>query len=194
VTQTVPETLQIESPYFNPFGAPLLLASVDSSIVIAATYTRGNIVWSGTQIGGSISGTLVSTQGQGHDGSVRPNDESSKQATVTVSGNYLLKTLEHENLVTGTAVDEGTISWSSMTPSSLNARGDYNGNSTIPIAPSADCSPTGLPGTCTMTTFQSAGHFRMNGMSGKYSTEWGIPGLLPVSTVSASVSQQSSDD
>jgi hypothetical protein len=170
-TQTVAETMRIESPYFNPFGAPIVLASADNSIIIAATYTRGNMQWTGTQVGGAISGTLDTTQ---------------------VSGILNMTTSEHENLVTGTATDKGTISFSSMTPKSLNARGSYTGTSTIPTTGTWDCSAmTGIPGTCAQTGFQSTGKFAMGGMSGTYWTTWGVPALGCSSTLSATVPQNS---
>ncbi len=167
-TQTVTETMQFESPYWNPFGAPIVLASTDNSIIIAATYTRGTIVWKGTQVGGTIAGLL---------------------GTTPASGSYTLTSGEVENLVNGSAIDAGQIQFSSMTPSSLNARGFYGGNSSIPTSPTVDCSPAGLPGTCTATGFLSTGKFRMGGITGSYSTNWGIPALQPTSTLTAQVSQ-----
>jgi hypothetical protein len=184
-TQTVAETLQIESPYFNPGGMPIVLASTDNSIVIAATYTQGTIRWDSSTVGGAITGTLGSTP---------------------ASGMFSMTTSELENLVTGTATDSGKISFSSMTPTSLNAKGDYTGTSTIPTAGAFDCSgTTGIPGTCTETGFQSTGKFTMNsngngngnndkgngnaGITGTYSTTWGVPALGFVSSVSATVSQ-----
>ena len=173
-TQTVAETLQIESPYFNPWGAPIVLASTDSSIVIAATYTKGSILWAGTSLVGTIAGTLDTT---------------------AVSGAFSMTNVEYENLVAGTASDSGSITYSSMTPSSLNANGHYTGTSTIPTTGTSDCSAvTGIPGTCTATGFQSAGGFTFTGDSnptivGTYSTAWGSSALAFVSSVSATVSQ-----
>jgi hypothetical protein len=156
-TQTVPETMQIESPYFNPWGAPIVLASLDSSIVIAATYTPGDIKWTGTTVGGAMLGTLGTTQ---------------------ASGMFNMTSSESENLVTGNSTDKGTISFSSMTPSSLNVKGHYVGTSTIPTTGTSDCSAmTGMPGTCTETGFQSIGQFTMSGISGSYNTSWGVPAL-----------------
>jgi len=170
-TQTVSETMQIESPYFNPWGAPIVLASTDNSIVIAATYTTGNIIWAGTKVGGAMFGTLGTTQ---------------------ASGAFNMTSSEFENLVTGKSFDAGTISFSSMTPSSLNARGFYTGTSTIPTTGTSDCSAsTGIPGTCTETGFQSIGQFTMSGISGSYNTSWGVPALGFSSSVSATVSQYS---
>ena len=168
-TQTVPEALSIESPYFNPWGAPIVLASADNSIVIAATYTQGSILWMGTKVGGAIVGTL---------------------GTSTASGTFNMTSAEYEDLVKGIAFDAGTISLSAMTPSSLNSRGFYTGSSTIPTTGTSDCSAlTGIPGTCTMTGFQSTGHFNMNGMSGSYSTSWGVPALGFSSSITATVGQ-----
>jgi len=194
-TQTVPETMQIESPYFNPFGAPIVLASADNAIVIAATYTRGTIAWTGTQFAGQIVGLLGTTQ---------------------VSGVFNMTSSEHENLVTGTANDKGTMSFNSMTPSSLSVKGTYTGSSTIPTTNTSDCSfLTGIPGTCTETGFQSTGKFWMsqssptasdhesghssgsNGnsqsISGSYSGTWGVPALGCLTSITATVSQTSND-
>ena len=168
-TQTLPETLQIESPYFNPWGAPIVLASTDNAIVIAATYTQGSILWAGTKVGGAMFGTL---------------------GTTPVSGAFNMTSGELENLVTGNAIDAGTISFSSMTPSSLNAKGIYTGTSSIPTTGTYDCSAsTGIPGTCTETGFQSIGHFTMSAISGSYDTTWGVPALGFSSAVSATVGQ-----
>ncbi len=183
-TSTVAETMSIESPYFNPFGAPIVMASADNSIIIAATYTQGTIDWTGTQVAASIVGTLNTAQ---------------------ASGMVTMTTSETENLVKGTAVDTGSIQFSSMTPSSLNSQGTFHGTSTIPTAGSFDCSAaTGMPGTCTETGFQSTGKFSMGSnqqgdnqgnhqdsqTTGSYSTSWGVPALGFSSTVSATVGQQ----
>jgi hypothetical protein len=168
-TQTVPETMQIESPYFNPWGAPIVMASTDNSIVIAATYTQGSILWAGTKVGGAMFGTIGTTQ---------------------TSGMFNMTSGEFENLVTGKSIDAGVISFSSMTPLSLNANGFYVGTSTIPTTGTSDCSAsTGIPGTCTETGFQSIGQFTMSGISGSYNTTWGVPALGFSSSVSATISQ-----
>jgi hypothetical protein len=168
-TQTVSETMQIESPYFNPFGAPIVLASTDNSIIIAATYTKGSIMWAGTNVGGVMVGTLGTTK---------------------TSGTFNMTSGELENLVTGNSIDAGTISFSSMTQSSLDAKGFYVGTSTIPTTGTSDCSAmTGIPGTCTETGFQSIGQFTMSGITGSYNTMWGVPALGFSSSVSATVSQ-----
>ncbi len=167
-SQTLPEVMQIESPYFNPFGAPIVIASADNAIVIAATYTKGSIAWSGTNVVGAINGTL---------------------GTTPVSGTFSMTSGENENMVTGTATDSGIIAFSSMTPSSLNVQGSYSGSSTIPLTGSYDCSAaTGIPGTCTETGFLSTGTFSMKSASGTYSTTWGIPALGFTSSISATVS------
>jgi hypothetical protein len=169
--RTVVETLQIESPYFNPWGAPLILATPDGAVVIAATYTHGNIIWMGTQEGGQISGTL------GVD---------------AVSGDFSMTSNEVENLVSGTSIDGGTIFYSSMTPSYLDGPGFFYGTSTIPVAGSYDCSAnTGIPGTCTETGFQSTGYFQTAALAGNYTSTWGVPALGFSSSVSASWNQLS---
>ena len=171
-TQTETETLQIESPYFNPWGAPLVLASADYSVVIAATYTQGTILWAGTTLVGTIAGALGSTP---------------------ASGAFSMTTNELENMVTGTSTDAGSVTYSGMTPSVLNSKGQFTGTSTIP-APTvgSDCSATtGIPGTCTLTGFQSTGSFTTKGpssMTGTYSTLWGASALSFATSVTAKVS------
>ena len=166
-TLTQSETLVVESPYWNPYGGPIYLVSTDNAIAIVATYTQGTILWNGAQTGGYITGTF--------DGS-------------GVSGTFSQTSSEYENLVTGNAVDAGTIQFSTNV-AALNARGFYTGTDTIPLAGSKDCSPLMLPYTCTETGFQSNGNFRAGGMSGTYSTTWGVPAYLFSSTVLATVSQ-----
>jgi len=165
--QTMPETLVVESPYWNPYGGPIYLVSPDQAIVIVASYTQATILWTGAQTAGYISGTLGST---------------------AVSGTFGQTSVENENLVTGTATDTGTIQFNTNI-ASLNSRGTYTGTDYIPLAGSSDCSPVGLPYTCTLTGFQSQGNFRAAGMSGTYSTSWGVPAYTFVSTVSATVGQ-----
>ena len=177
--QAVAETLQIESPYFNPWGAPIVIASGDGSFVVAATYTKGSILWAGTTLAGTIVGTL---------------------GNAAASGMFTMTNTEYENLVAGTASDSGSITYSSMTPSSLNAKGHYSGTSNIPTAGAIDCSAaTGIPGTCSYTGFQSAGSFTFNGkdnsgLTGTYSTTWGAPALSFVSTVSGAMPQGDGSD
>ncbi len=168
--QSVPETLVVESPYWNPYGGPIYLVSPDSAIVIVATYTQATILWTGAQTGGYISGTLGSNP---------------------VSGTFSQTSIENENLVTGTATDTGTIQFNTNI-ASLNSRGTYSGSDYIPSAGSSDCSPATLPYTCTLTGFQSNGNFRAPGMSGTYSTSWGVPAYGFTSTVSATVGQTGS--
>jgi hypothetical protein len=166
-SQTKSETLEFESPYFNPFGGPILLSSPDGSIVIAATYTQGTILWVGTQLGGQMIGTLGSTP---------------------VTGSFNMTSNENENLVLGDAIDAGVLQFSSMSPSSLNGGGVYIGLSTIPTAGTKDCSIlTGVPGTCTETGFQSTGEFFIPRISGGYSSSWGVPALGFSSAIRASV-------
>jgi len=174
-TQTQSETLVVESAYWSPYSGPIYLVSPDQLIAIVATYTQGSILWNGAQTGGTITGTYNSNP---------------------VSGTFTQTSSEYENLVTGNAVDAGTIQFSTNV-AALNAKGFYTGTDTIPYPPPAlnsfgnptDCSPSTLPFTCTETGFQSNGNFRAGGMSGTYSTSWGIPAYAFSSTVIATVSQ-----
>ena len=191
-------TMMLENPYFNPFGAPILLASADGSISIVTTYDVGKITWAGSEVTGPINGTL---------GSSTP-----------ISGTLSLNTTETENLVTGTAVDRGTIALDGMTPAWLDTigrPGTYTGTSCIPgpdpactpVPPGsgADCTPMfNIPGVtsglCTATGFDSMGHFTVNAdppheqrvtINGTYATTWTAPALAFSSVVSGTVTTQS---
>jgi hypothetical protein len=154
--QAMKETMLIENPYLNPFGNPIVIASLDSTIVIVATYTSGTITWTDSRVTGTIdSGTL------GGGSSSSP-----------VTGTLSLNETEEENLLTGTATDRGAVALTGMTPSSLNAAGKFTGNSVIPTAGELDCSTLfGFPpfppgqGVCTQTGFNSAGQYTMTGSS-----------------------------
>ncbi len=167
----------LESPYFNPWGAPIVLAAQDGSITIVTTYDTGTIQWQGTETGGAVSGTLGSSP---------------------VSGALDIVSQENEDLVRGTASDSGTITLSDMNASVLDVQGTYTGTSTIPTAGELDCSadlgfpPAPAPGqgVCTQTGFQSSGQAAMQnaqiGVTGTYSAVWGVPALGFTSSLSLS--------
>lgn len=169
---------EVENPYFNPFGAPIILASADGEILIIAIYSVGTIQWQGSEVGGPMVGVI---------GTSTP-----------VSGMLGLVSNEQEDLVAGTAVDSGTITFSSMTPSALDMSGTYTGSDTIPPpTPQDDCSSMfGLPagsGVCTMTGFDSQGSYQMSqgtlSVAGTYSTVWTVPAVAFTSTSSAVVTR-----
>ncbi|HEV2389437.1 MAG TPA: hypothetical protein VGS04_01815 [Nitrososphaerales archaeon] len=171
---TQPETFEMESPYFNPFGAPIVVASTDGAVFIVATYSQGTIQWQNSVVGGQITGTF---------------------GTNPVRGNFTLTSSENENLVTGTAQDGGHMSFTGMTDPNLNQNGNFAGTSTIPTAGAFDCSSIlGTPaGTCTATGFNSVGTFSMNtgpqyNIAGTYQTTWGVPALGFTSSISATTS------
>jgi hypothetical protein len=169
-TQTIPESINIENPYFNPFGMPIVMGSADGYIGIVATYNQGTILWMGSQVTGPLVGTLGSK---------------------AVSGTLTLNGGELENLVAGTAQDAGTMSFTGMTPSSLNTNGAYTGSSTIPApGQNSDCSyTTGIEGTCTETGFQSTGSFTAGSISGSYTTTWSAPAVTFSTSITATVAQ-----
>jgi hypothetical protein len=202
-TQQLTSTMLFESPYFNPWGNPILMVSTDGAIVIATTYDKATLDWKRTSVTGTIRGSLGGTQVQG---------------TMTLSSN------EHENFLTGvTDYDNGTMSFTGMLPKSLNVQGPYQGTSTIPKPGSFACAMTQwlnssqctqdcsayfgtmglpvIPGTCTQTGFQSSGKFSLQGqgttdggsvtttVSGSYITTWSSPALGFFSFASATVSQ-----
>ncbi|MDA4118807.1 MAG: hypothetical protein OK455_10760 [Thaumarchaeota archaeon] len=179
-TQHVTLPVALESAFLNPFGAPIVLASSDGgaanpSILIITTYDKANIVWTGVQLGGSVSGT----------------------GSNSAKGSFLLTTSATENLMAGTEKEVGTWVFSQMTPSSLNAKGNFSGNSTLPAGgPGSDCSfLTGIPGTCTITGFHSTGQFTTRtdsnqALNGKYVTNWGSPAVVFSSSATATLGQQ----
>lgn len=193
-SQTLKETVLTENPYLNPFGNPIVIASADSAIVIVATYTKGTIVWSGSQVSGAVTSGAF-----GKESSVG-----------SITGTLDLNSTEYEHLVAGTATDSGTVALTGMSPSFMDAAGNFTGSSVIPTAGELDCSPLfGFPsfppgqGVCTQTGFNSTGHYVMasNGcdsqgcdgcnsqvhcnviITGQYATTWTIP-ALSFSTVS----------
>jgi hypothetical protein len=200
-SQSLRTTMELENPYFNPFGMPILLTSADGSIFIIATYSVGTILWTGSDVEGPITGTL---------GAVASATSASTTPPTPISGTLSLNSTELENLVTGTAVDHGAIALDSMTPSSLTTPdqpGSYTGTSMIPLpAPGSDCSTMfGLPagtGICTATGFNSMGHFTVMGspqngqqvtIAGQYTTTWTVPALAFSSVVSGTVTTQASN-
>jgi len=166
-SQTITSTILIESPYLNPWGNPISMVSTETptpAIVIVTGYSSATIDWKGTTVTGAMTGTLGSSK---------------------VSGILTLSSSEHEDLVAGTASDNGTMTFSNMSPASLNAAGKYVGQSVIPkpgspacsaetatfSAPCTfDCTSTlaalglpAIPGTCTGTSFASGGQLSLNG-------------------------------
>jgi hypothetical protein len=187
--------IAIESAYWNPFGGPILITSLDSptspSILLVVTYRSATIDWSQVQLQGTVSGTFGSN---------------------TESGYYTTVTNSHEDLFAGTERDSGQMIFAGMTDSQLNGQGRLNGNTVIPaITPSNsfDCAVPnpifyvpGLPdGVCTSTGASSSGTFHMDmghgdRIDGSYATVWlgpalnlSGPSLVTATTVTAQVTQ-----
>jgi hypothetical protein len=207
--QQIASTILFESPYFNPWGNPILIVSTDGAIVVATTYDKATLDWKGTTVTGTIQGSLGSNPVQG---------------TMTLSSN------EHEDFVAGvTTYDNGTMSFTSVSSRSLNVQGTYQGTSVIPKPGSLACGLTqtltstpctsdcsawfgalglpAIPGTCTQTGFQSTGQFSLTGqrtsdggtrtttVTGSYSTTWSSPalGFVSIATATVTVTTQGSD-
>lgn len=168
----------VESPYWNPFGGPILITSLDSTtdptILLIVTYSRATIIWSGVQLAGGMAGTF---------------------GTVPVTGSYNQVTFSQENLVAGTESDAGSIVFTGMSPPTLNAHGAFVGHTAFSLAGSQDCTlwfgVLGLP--CTATGATSDGSFWMVGqgtfITGTYHTVWSVPSLFTETTVMGAVIQ-----
>jgi uncharacterized protein YfiM (DUF2279 family) len=186
-TQTLP--MLFESAYMNPFGAPIVLGSADSfaTLLIITPYSTGTVSWNGVVTEAQVMGTY---------------------GTTSVSGNLVQVTSEHENLVTGTSNDHGTMALSHMVDSNgnpvsaLDARGTFSGTSVTPMQGGVDCSSSiGFPvgfGVCTMYGFDSTGTFNLSGshtmISGSYSTVWGIPAFTFTASATGTVTTTPSND
>jgi len=163
-------TLVIEDAALNPFGAPIVISSMDGSLLVVATYDHAKTVWDGVQTAGVVTGLMWKS--------------------TLVSGGFSQKIATEENYVTGTATDKGQIALVGMTPSSLNSHGKFEGTSTIPTTGEIDCSPASLPGTCTETGFLSVGSFTMtdpkgSSLQGTYDVQWPTPSILFGGTITA---------
>ncbi len=185
-TTTSQTVLLVETPIMNPWGSAIVISSSDGSIAIIATYGTGSATWKNVLLTGSVVGTF-----------------NGKPA----SGSFFEVSNAMENFVTGIEVESGTVSLQSMTPSSLDASGKYQGTSAVPTDPStmADCSAAmGTPtGTCTETGLTSTGTFQMTGtaspnqhgdhqgtsIKGSYSVTWPQPSVTYTGTITATVGQ-----
>jgi len=171
--------IAIESPYWNPFGRPIVITSLDSttspSIFLIVSYDTASIQWVGVQLQGEIAGTF---------------------GTEDVTGLYSQVVNSQENLVAGTESDGGAIAFLGMSDPLLNAHGWLFGHTTFSLTGSFDCSSAfGLPeGTCTATGATSDGSFAMVGgkvvfVSGTYHTVWSVPSLFTQTIVLGAVIQ-----
>jgi len=173
--------IAVESPYWNPFGGPIVITSLDSStnpaVFLVVSYDTASIQWFGVQLQGVMAGTF---------------------GTEAVTGSYGQVVNSQENLVAGTEIDGGTIAFVGMSDPVLNAHGVLFGHTsfslTFPLP--VDCSSEfGLPeGTCTATGATSDGSFSMIGsqvvfVSGTYNTVWSVPSLFTQTIVLGAVIQ-----
>lgn len=154
-------SLVIEDAALNAFGSPIVISSTDSTFLVVATYSSAHTDWQGVQTAGELTGSLGST---------------------SVSGAFTQTIHTEEDYITGTAQDYGQIYLVGMSPSSLDSHGQFHGTSTIPTTGTIDCSPSGLPGTCTETGYNSAGTFTMSdpggsSLQGSYNVQWPAPSI-----------------
>jgi len=175
--------MSLESAFINPFGGPLILTTTDGanpSVFIVATYSAADIHWFGVQLAGAVSGTFNGEQVNG--------------------AFHMASVAKDEDLFAGTEAESGTITFTGMTIPALNVAGSNSGTSVIPSTGTVDCSSyTGVPGTCTLTGFQSSGQFSVSQptleIQGTYNTQWGspppvAPALTFQGSVTASVTQK----
>lgn len=182
---TVP--IAIESPYWDPFGNPIVITSLDSStapaLYIVATYNQANIDWSQVMLTGQIGGTV---------------------GPEPVSGYYTTVTNSQENLFTGLEHDTGQMTFLGMSDQGMNGYGSLSGTTNIPPlgANSYDCTssyalalgiewPFGA-GTCVLTGASSSGTVQMSmasgaKLTGSFTTSWSVPSLTTSTTFTASL-------
>jgi hypothetical protein len=164
----------IEDAALNPFGAPIVITSMDGSLLVVATYNHARTTWLGVQTAGTLSGAFGSA---------------------AVSGNFVQTIHTDEDYVAGTATDSGQISLMGMTPKSLDSNGQFRGTSTIPTTGTIDCSPAALPGTCSETGYASTGTFHLDpsgvSFTGNYNVEWPAPSITFCGTITAQVPSSS---
>jgi hypothetical protein len=175
----------IESPYWSPFGGPILITSLESTsapmLFMVVTYSSASIDWTGVQLQGQFGGLL---------------------GAEPVTGSFAQVTNSHEDLVNAIEQDSHTIAFTGASDPVLNAMGTFSGQTTFSLVGSIDCanpsSPVyfpGLPeGTCTATGASSAGTFQMVGaqgakIAGTYETAWSVPSLFTSTTVLGAVVQ-----
>ena len=182
--------IAIESPYWNPFGAQILITSLDSptnpAIYLVVHYNRATIDWDGVQLLGEVTAGTFGTE--------------------SITGQYGQMVNSEENLVSAMESDRGNIAFVGMSDPILNAQGKFSGHTTFTLSGSFDCVPEFDPyvfqflgfhmphGTCTATGATSNGSFRMNGgqntlISGSYQTAWSVPSLFTVTIVIGAVTQ-----
>lgn len=180
----------VESPYWDPFGNPIVITSLDSTtspaLYMVVTYHKATIDWSQVVVQGIIGGAVGSEP---------------------VSGYYATVTNSHENLFTGMEKDAGQIFFTGMSDPSMNGQGSLSGSTTIPplSTNSYDCTsayavalgvywPFGS-GTCVLTGASSSGSIQMSlasgaKMTGTYATTWSVPSLTTGTTFTATVTQK----
>jgi hypothetical protein len=156
----------IESPYLNPFGGPIIIATGHNEVVIVATYSQARIQWTNVQMAGSVTGTMGGTP---------------------VSGTLGMLVNSSEDLKFGMETDQGLITFE-MNNTAYNAAGTFGGFSTIPRVPTIPCGSLGGLVFCTETGLGSVGYFSQataGGMtlSGSYATTWTVPAFAFTSSV-----------
>ncbi|MEM3267182.1 MAG: hypothetical protein QXR69_00655 [Conexivisphaerales archaeon] len=174
---TIPVELIVELGFLNPYKAPLVISTWDGAFVLVSSYDRSQVVWHNVHLAGNLVGSLGSE---------------------AVSGSFVQTTNAIENFVTGKENESGSIAFTGMSDSALNGQGRYTGTSIIPTANEIDCSAiTGIPGTCTLTGFNSSGSFTIqteqSTITGKYNVTWSVPAVAFTGSISAMVAEHNGD-
>jgi hypothetical protein len=167
--------MAFESPYLNPWGGPILMASQDNSTVIVTSYTKSIVDWKGVELGGIVMGEYKGER--------------------NVFGEFGMVVNSRENLLLGVEFDRGSISFFGMNRKNFDASGSFHGVSIIPTEGAFSCAEELHlpPGTCTATGLNSTGSLELQSrafsISGWYHTVWSIPAFGFNSSVLADVSR-----
>jgi len=183
--------IMFESAYLNPFGRPLVIATIDATgtpdgmISIIATYNSQTSVWTGVQTAGDVF------------------DPTSSTPTVAI-GHFSLTSSLVEHLVKGTENDAGQhmtlfgFDFGSKY-SVLNSVGNFKGISTIPKEGTPCLAWPFGAGTCLLTGARSTGSFNLKStdkatlLGGKYDLSWSVPALGFVGTVGVTIGEEGND-
>jgi hypothetical protein len=161
--------MEFESAFLDPHGGPILMSSLGGEVTLVSTYSQARVQWSGTELGGVVSGSLSGSP---------------------VAGYFSMNVSATEDLAAGYELDKGSIAFFGMSNPALDAYGTFTGRSTIPLGTPCPAELGFPPGTCQVTGFSSSGVFSQStalggSVTGSYATTWIAPAVAFTSVVSA---------